>query len=480
MKVLSRKKILIENFLIYGLGNIAGKIIPFLLLPIITRLITDPAIFGNYDLFKVLSSFGATFAGLGVLDAMFRYYYDKEDTDYQLSVYSTSLFIVFSSSLLLFLLCMFLSVPLANFFFYDEEYSIIIKAIGLLIFIDSIKNILMRPFRLLNKRKIIILLGWLSPLSTYLISIPLIIYWQPLPALILGALISPLIVAIISYKLNRFFFKYKNINLNLGIKLLKFGVPLIPTFLIYWVFNSIDRVMITKYLDSSSLGLYAIGAKLGMLSQFIYVAFAQGHSYFLYSTMKYDDRVEKNSKIFEFFVALIFLAFILINPIIKPLYSILFAPEYFEGHIVTPYLFLSPLFLMLFQLSASQTLIDKKSYISTLLLLPGLFLNIGLNWVLIPRIGIEGAAVATFSGYLLSVILAVLITSNRKLLLVNNKSIIVFILLVTTLFISKIMKSDLFIQSIISLFGLLSFFIIYYNEIKRNTLKLTKQIKKKR
>lgn len=468
---MSRKKLLLENFFIYGLGGVAGKIIPFFLLPIITRLIPDTAVFGNYDLFKVLSSFGVVFVGLGVADAMFRFYYEKDDIDHQLSVCSTSLALVVISSLFLSLLTFILSDLFAIYFFNDIKYSIIVKAMGFLILIEPIKNVLMKPLRILNKRKTTILLSWLSPLFTYLVSMPLIIYWKPLEGLIIGALVSPLLVTLISYTLNYKFFIYKSVNWDLGLKLLKFGIPLVPTFIIYWVFNSIDRIMITKYIDASALGLYAIGTKLGMLSQFVYTAFSQGYAFFLYSTMKYNDRVTKNSKLFEFFVVIVFLAFIFVNPIIKPLYLILFAKEYFPGHIVTPYLFLSPLFLMLFQLSASQNLIDKKSYITALLLIPGLALNILLNWILIPTIGIEGAAIATLSGYTLSVILSVWVTSKRKLMIINHKSITVFILLIIIIIISQLVKSNLKIQALNSLSGLIAIIIIYWNEIKTLTLR---------
>ena len=38
---MNRFRVLAENIVIYGLGGVAGKMIPFLMLPVITRLMPD-------------------------------------------------------------------------------------------------------------------------------------------------------------------------------------------------------------------------------------------------------------------------------------------------------------------------------------------------------------------------------------------------------------------------------------------------------
>ena len=43
---MSKLKLFIENFLVYGLGGIISKIIPFVMIPIITRLMPSTDYFG--------------------------------------------------------------------------------------------------------------------------------------------------------------------------------------------------------------------------------------------------------------------------------------------------------------------------------------------------------------------------------------------------------------------------------------------------
>jgi O-antigen/teichoic acid export membrane protein len=90
-------KLFIENFLIYGLGSIISSIIPFLMLPVITRLLKDTYYFGINDMFNVIVSFGSSLAVMGMFDAMFRMFFDKETEDFKQRVCSSALACVLSS-----------------------------------------------------------------------------------------------------------------------------------------------------------------------------------------------------------------------------------------------------------------------------------------------------------------------------------------------------------------------------------------------
>ena len=94
------------------------------------------------------------------------------------------------------------------------------------------------------------------------------------------------------------------------------------------------------------------------------------------------------------------------------------------GYQVAPYLFLSPLLLMLFQIAGNQLLVIKKSYWSTISLIAGAGLNVFLNYLLIPLLGIEGASIATLIGYSSSVVIMAVITAKMKLLNIQRRFIV--------------------------------------------------------
>ena len=400
-----RSKLFIDNFLIYGFSRVIGKIIPIIMLPIITRLIPNTSIYGTADLLRVIASFGSAFAVLGMYDAMFRMFFDNETIRHKKQVCSSSLKVVLKSSVITGLIVIICSKPIAYFVLGDNSYFGWVILTGVQVIVMSVNSIISAPTRMQNKRKIFVMISVIGPLISYSIAIPVIIFIDPLAGLIFGGFISILSQLGIFYFLNKRWFCLNLVNKKLSKEMLIIGLPLMPTFLVYWIFNSFDRIMISQMIGTAANGIYAVGARLSMISQFIYAAFAGGWQYFAFSTMNDKDQVSLTSKIFEYLGSISLLSIIIISPWIKPVFQVLFPINYSNGFIVVPYLFLSPLLLMLFQTAGNQLLIIKKTPMITITLLFGALSNVILNYVLIPRLGIEGAAIATLAGYSLSVII---------------------------------------------------------------------------
>jgi len=233
--------------------------------------------------------------------------------------------------------------------------------------------------------------------------------------------------------------------------------------------------MITNFLGTSELGIYAIGSKVAHISQLIYMAFAGGWQYFAFSTMKDGDQVDLTSRVFEYLGIISFAFFLLILPFNQLIFNLFFEGDYTKGSIVFPYLFLSPLLLMLFQTAGNQFLVVKKSYLSTLSLSIGAGLNVLLNYFLIPRIGIVGASMATLIGYVTSVIIVVLITQKMKLFKIKFRFIIVSIFVVVDLIIFQNSIFNIYIVNLILIFFTI---IMYINEVKILFLKVKRKNKK--
>lgn len=100
----------------------------------------------------------------------------------------------------------------------------------------------------------------------------------------------------------------------------------------------------------------------------------------------------------------------------EPIYQLLFTKEYVISFIVAPYLFLAPLLQMLFQVVANQFLIIKKTWPNMFILMIGAIFNIIFCYYLIPIYGIEGAAIGTLGGYVISDIVCVIVLYKMKLI----------------------------------------------------------------
>lgn len=427
MNDLKKGKLFIENFLVYGFGQIIAKIVPLIMLPIVTRLMTDSYYMGINDIMTVAVSFVSQICILGMYDAMFRMFFDREDLEYRKSICSNALISVLIVSIIIAFILVILKQSFSKLFFSESGLELLIVVCAIDVLTVSLKSIVSAPTRMQNKKKVFLIINTLAPLIGYSVSIPMLINGEYLLALPLGSMISSIITFIIFTILNFKWFEFKLYDQKIVKELLIIGIPLMPTFVIYWIFSSFDRVMISKMLGNSSVGIYAIGSKLASVSQLIYAAFSGGWSYFAFSTMKEENQVDTISKVFEYLALISFTSFILISPFSKYIFDIIFTGDYVKGYETFPYLFLSPLILMLFQTISSQFLVIKKSFYVTLTLILGAILNILLNYILIPIYNIKGAAISTLIGYFVSLVIAYILLYKKKLIIYNKNIIINFI-----------------------------------------------------
>lgn len=431
----NRTKLFLENFFIYGLGSILAKIAPLIMLPIITRLMPDTTYYGLSDLSNITVSFGSAIAVMGMYDAMFRMFFEKDDLEYKKDVCASTLNFVLISGIIMCLLLFIFKSYFAVLIFNDEKYVNLLNFTSFSILITTLSSIVIAPTRMQNKRKIFLVTNTLAPIMGYAVSVPMLMHKNYLYALPTAALVTSSIILVFFYIINRKWFDFKKVNIPLIKEMLKIGAPLMPVFIIYWLFTSCDRLMISKLIGNSFVGIYGMGARVASVSQFIYVAFASGWQYFAFSTMKDEDQVELTSKIFEYLALVAFSAFVIIVPFTHFVFALFFKGNYVNGYVAFPYLFLSPLLLMLYQTITSQFLVIKKTWPSTLILSVGAVLNIILNYFLINAIGIEGSAIATLIGYVVSVTIACIVLSKMKLVYVSNRIkimsgvLIVFIIL---------------------------------------------------
>lgn len=421
---MNKFKLFIENFLVYGLGGIVSKIIPLIMVPIITILMPDTAYFGISDLSTTLVSFASAFAVMGMYDAMYRMFFEMNDEDYKKTICSTALFFTLGTSLIVFLIMLTLKDWIAQLFFGNKQYAIVVYLSAVTTLVGATNSIISAPTRMQNKRKIFLISNTVGSVLSYAISIPLLLKGYYVMALPLAALVSGLVMEIVFGMLNYGWFDPRKFDCRQLRKLLVIAVPLLPNFLIYWIFNSCDKVMITNMVGIDAAGIYSVGSKLGHASQLIYTAFAGGWQFFAFSTMKEDNQVESNSRIFEYLGIISFAATSFICAWSYPLFRILFAENYLDGYIVAPYLFLAPLLQMLFQVVGNQFLVVKKTWPSMLILSAGAVLNIVINYTLIPVLGMEGAAIATLLGYVVSDIICVVVLGRMKLMVMTRRFIV--------------------------------------------------------
>ena len=428
---MSKFKLFIENFLVYGLGGIIGKLIPLIMIPIITRIMPSTDYFGISDLSNTVVQFGSYLAIMGMCDGMYRMFFEKSDEEYRRAVCSTTLVFTAIMAVIVFCIMLLCCNPIARVFFGNKKYINVVLLSAIAMLAGSTNSIIAAPTRMQNKRKVFLVTNAIGPLLSYSIALPLLLMGHYVIALPLAAVFSGLIMEVSFWCINKSWFDYRKFDKTLLKKMLMIALPLVPNFLIYWIFNSCDKVMITNLIGIGAAGVYSVGSNMGHASQLIYTAFAGGWQYFAFSTMKEENQVKSNSMIFEYLGVISFVATGFVCAWSYILFKILFSAEYLEGYIVAPYLFLAPLLQMLFQVIANQFLVVKKTWPNLFILISGAAINVVINYFLIPVWGIEGASIATLVGYIVSDIICVIVLCRMQLMVVSKRfglATIVFLL----------------------------------------------------
>lgn len=462
---LSRAKLFLENFFAYGFINVLNKIIPFLLLPVITRMLSGPSDYGVYDMYTTIVGFGSPLAMLGMYDAMFREYFEKEDQQYKFNVTSTANRIVMSSSLIIGLVLVVFNKLFSELLYGTNIYGIIVVFAAVETIISTNKTIISAPTRIQNHRKVYISSGLFSSISYYILAILLIYLGYSYFGMIYANIISSVLLLIFFWMLNRSFFTKGKFDKNIAKELFKIGLPLLPTFLIYWIYQSMDKIMIANMLGTSELGIYSIGAKVASISSLIYAAFSGGWQHFAFSTMKDKDYKYMMGKVWEY-MFVISSCFTIVAFMFKDIiFNVLFEGSYNRGVEVFPYLLLSPFLQMLFQILGTQFQIIKKTYFTTTLQSIGAIINIVLNAYLIPIMGIKGAAIATVTGFAATTILYILlVVVYKKLVYFNIKIFIIVGIFMGIFIIINYLNINLY-SMFICLSYLILCVVLYYRDV---------------
>lgn len=466
----------IENFIVFGIGGVISQIVPFLMIPIITRIMPSTEYYGISDLSNTVVNLGSALAVMGMYDAMYRLFFENDDEEYKKDVCSTTLMFTIGTSLIVFLIMILLRNWIASKAFGNEEYRSLVTITAITTLIGATNSIVAAPTRMQNRRKVFILMNTLSPVIAYSISIPLLLKGYYLVAMPVSMLLSALCCETIFILLNKKWFAFRRFNFKYLKPLLAIAIPLLPNFLIYWVFNSSDKLMITNLIGAGATGVYSVGAKLGHASQLIYTAFAGGWQYFAFSTMRDENQVESNSKVFEYLGIISFFCTTIMFVLSKPIYSLLFTGDYVAGFIIAPYLFLAPLLQMLFQVTANQFLVVKKTWPNLVILSSGAIVNILLNFLLIPILGIEGAAIATLVGYIISNLICIIVLLKMKLHIITDEFILSVFTMGLFIIVWRFTYKDYMIFSVIAaLFNCTLYVLLYKRDLQKLLIGLKKR-----
>lgn len=405
------KSSLVKQAGIYTISNLLEKGIPFVILPILTRLLTKEDV-GFYTLYQAILSLLIPLYTFSIDSSIILNYFKIDKNKFKI-YFSNGLFLFLIILTILTSVSFLFSHKISNFanlpFFW---FLLIIMIVALQFFTTLRKSLWQISDKPQKYAYFSIGLSLIKNLSGLLIIVYTSFGWK---GIIIGHLIGQFVFFI--YSLSTFFKEKLIVNIfsvdNI-IDLLKIGTPLSLHRFGAWLSDSLNRIVIGSLIGVSATGSYGIGATFGIIVTIIQDAFNRAYVPYLFKNLKiYSEEVRKKlvkTTIYFYLVLLIIASFISFFGYFFVGY--IFGDQYNETkHFIVPLVFAAG-FNGLYKIHANYIFFTKKTYKLMLITLLMGFVNIVLVYYLVQSYEILGAAYATFLIQLISYLMTFYISNK--------------------------------------------------------------------
>lgn len=400
---MTKYKKLINNTMIFALGNIGSKIITFLMLPFYTGFLTTEQ-YGKIDLVNAILSLFIPLISLNIGEAILRFTISSKDDKK-----------VLNNGLAVSVLGYILGVFILRCILKSVGYDLYI--VYVILFIKLIHVVLKQYIRAIGKTNIYVISDIVNTLTFVILNI---IFIGILHIGIDGYFYSLCIAYSVDVLIQAITIKVdKQLDLKLlDIELIKsmskFSLPLLPNSVMLWIIGTSDRFILNHMIGLGAIGIYSIANKFPSLLNIMNSIFFKAWQMSAIEQYDDEDREQFYSNIFDIYSSLMLIASAFMIIVIKFIMKIIVNKEFYIAWKYTPLLFISIVFGCFSNFFSSIFIASKDTKLIFNSSLIGALTNILLNCILIPKIGIQGACIATFISYI--IMFAIRVKDSRKII----------------------------------------------------------------
>jgi O-antigen/teichoic acid export membrane protein len=201
-----------------------------------------------------------------------------------------------------------------------------------------------------------------------------------------------------------------------------------PSNLSGWVVNSSDRYLIAFFLGAAAVGYYSPGYSLGSMLTLVSAPFATLLPPVLSKHYDENNLADVRTMLtysLKYYFGIALPCVFALAVLEKPLLLLLTTPQIAEnGFLVTPLVAAGTALLGADGVIGLILALKKKTAVIGTIWILAAMLNFGLNLVLIPYLGVVGAALTTFLAFLLSFVLLTYLSLREFTFDVNGRFIV--------------------------------------------------------
>lgn len=397
----------------------------FLSTPIFTRLM-DKAAYGAFSNFAAWETVLIPIVTLNLRTTIAKSKYDfreKNDT-YLSSVLAISSIVTFA----MYLVIEWNSVYFETFFGMEMHY---IRILFFYLILSPAFLYQQIQYRMYNRYRLFVLYATLSAILRMGISVVLVLILDDkFAGRVYGYVIPAMLIYFIIYI--HIWVRGRKVDLDCCKYALKMAIPLIPSALSASLLNSSDQIMLTNMSGSRQTALYSIAYSVSSIAGVAWNALNQAWGPWFYDKLdaeKFDD-IRSGVKKFQYGYILLIAGLMLIVP---ELVLIMGGKSYYEAIWVMPPVILAMVCQFYYSFYFNVEYFYGKTFLISFGTLLAAAVNLGLNFLFIPKWGYIAAAYTTLVGYLCMLIYHYIIVKFvvKKAFIYDNKLFFRTLLLAT-------------------------------------------------
>lgn len=410
---MDKYKKLATNTIIFAIGTFSSKVLSFLLMPFVTRMMVAGE-YGAADLVQQTANVLIPIVFLQVNSACLRFALDKaadKKDVFSVGIRTTAIgFVVF-----------LLFAPIIRIIrINDFSLGDYILLIYLFVLVSGTRQLCQQFVRGCGHVKTFAVDGIIATATTLAFNL---LFLGPLHWGVTGYIVAiiasdacSVIFLFATCKLWRFV-KFKGIGKGITGEMLKYSIPMMPSIILWWVINVSDRYMVTFFNGSEANGLYTAASKIPNFIIMFSSIFIDAWQ--LSAVDEYDnkDKADFFTKVFRVYSGGVFAAASGLILLCQVITKILVSPSYYMSWEYVPILIISTSLSCFVNFLASVYMASKKTVMGMVTAFAGAGTNVILNLLLIPSMGAKGAAIATVCAFV--VVFVTRAVNTRKYVKVN-------------------------------------------------------------
>lgn len=394
---------LVSNTLVFAIGSFSSKVLVLLLIPIYTSYLSTSEL-GVTDVLTQIANWMLPLATMTISEAIIRFGLDKAYDKRRVFTIGN---LVCAAGLAVFAILL----PIVSLSGIADKY---IGGYSLLlymyVFMSGIKTLYTTFVRAMEKVRLFAVAGIIATVCTLFFTA---MFYMVLPEGFLGHgtgiqkyLLSTILADFITTLFVTFaaklwrYLDLRHIDRELMHTMLQYSVPLIPAQLLWLITNSSDSFMTTAYLGHGKNGILAAAYKIPNIVATVYMMFGQAWNMSAITENDSDDRDRFYENVFDFNQSLLYILAGGCMLIIQPLTNIMIGADFRSCVRYSPILIYSTIFSCFTTFMGSIYLASRRTKRSLFTSLISGVINVGLNVILIPTIGLYGPPISTVASYL--------------------------------------------------------------------------------